>query len=463
MKRIKDKKLIIYELNEIPPKLLNLYCSLKPNSTIAKLTKKGRFIKTYTNDYGELHPWTTWPTVHRGIGREIHQISFLNQPLVNLKKYPPVWDILQKNNISTGIFGSLHSYKKKYNSKYISFHLPDTFAPDPKASHSGLKLFQEFNLELTKKNKATQRSIPFLQIKQLLKLIMLGEITLYPALKSLLHLIMESLDSKFKPRRPMLQAYFTFDIYKKYLIKYQPEFSTFFTNHLASMMHRYWKFLFKDDKKIDYKSFKAKSIIKAIDIADKQISELIQIGKKYNYKIWIISSMGQDRIHRGEYTTEICINNFNKILKIMKLDPKKYEILPAMQPDICIRSFNKKYMNKLLENLKSLVDSENNPILSLRYKPIKNTVNLFISNSKSIPINKEIFYVGKKYSLSDLSIELINRDIGTGYHVPEGIFLSNYQLKLKNYELDKIQFLDTRKILPLILNFFDIKKYDYML
>ena len=58
----------------------------------------------------------------------------LNQPLDYISNYPPVWEILQTNNISTGVFLISSPHQKEYKSKYISFHLPDTFAPDSNAS-----------------------------------------------------------------------------------------------------------------------------------------------------------------------------------------------------------------------------------------------------------------------------------------------------------------------------------------
>ena len=42
----------------------------------------------------------------------------------------------------------------------------------------------------------------------------------------------------------MVQPVISFDLYLKYLKNTKPEFSTFFTNHVAGMMHRYWKYLF---------------------------------------------------------------------------------------------------------------------------------------------------------------------------------------------------------------------------
>ena len=57
------------------------------SSSSLSFVKKGIFYETYTYDSGELHPWTTWPTIHRGVGRDIHGISFLNQPLNHLNNH----------------------------------------------------------------------------------------------------------------------------------------------------------------------------------------------------------------------------------------------------------------------------------------------------------------------------------------------------------------------------------------
>ena len=124
MKNIKKikKGIILYELNEVPRKLLEKYIYLKPKSTIAGIIKNTKLFDTYTYDVGELHPWTTWPTIHRGINNDKHNIQFINQELKINDKYPPIWDILQKNQISVGVYGSLQSYPP-INSKFIKFFL----------------------------------------------------------------------------------------------------------------------------------------------------------------------------------------------------------------------------------------------------------------------------------------------------------------------------------------------------
>ena len=74
-------KLIIYELNEIPRKLFDFYVNKFPNSSFAEISNKGIILNTFTKDIGELHPWSTWPTVHRGVYNDVHKIRSINQDL----------------------------------------------------------------------------------------------------------------------------------------------------------------------------------------------------------------------------------------------------------------------------------------------------------------------------------------------------------------------------------------------
>ena len=87
--------------------------------------------------------------------------------------------------------------------------------------------------------------------------------------------------------------------------------------------------------------FHKKSINKAMNIADNQIGQLIKFCSTNNYELWIISSMGQEAIKRKEEFPEIYVGDINKIIKALGLNPNQYELLPAMQPDLCISCKNK--------------------------------------------------------------------------------------------------------------------------
>ena len=158
------KKLLIYELNELPKKLLLDYIRLKPQSTLSELYRNGTFRITKTKDKGELHPWSTWPTFYRGVNNNIHKIQFINQDKTFAEnRYPPVWNILAKKGVSIGVFGSLQSYPPP-DLENINFYLPDTFAPKSDAIPEVLSFFQEFNLNLVGNNNAVTRSLSFIDL-----------------------------------------------------------------------------------------------------------------------------------------------------------------------------------------------------------------------------------------------------------------------------------------------------------
>ena len=76
-----------------------------------------------------------------------------------------------------------------------------------------------------------------------------------------------------------MQAILSFDVYEKYLLKNEPDFTTYFTNHVAGMMHRYWDNLFENKSNSKESLFNKNSIIEAMDISDRHIGKLKKISK----------------------------------------------------------------------------------------------------------------------------------------------------------------------------------------
>lgn len=456
-------KLIIYELNELPQKLLKDYISLKPKSTIAEIYTSGLLKTTETYDSGELHPWSTWPTFYRGVNNDTHNIRFINQDKsIADTIYPNVWELLAKNGIKIGIFGSLQSHPPLITDN-VDFYLPDTFAPDSRALPEILSTFQDFNLSIVVNNNAISRGIrvsDILNFSKCIKENLISPITLF---KIFLHLSKEIILPKYKLRRSLMQPVLGFDPYFNQLNKYKPSFSTFFTNHLAGMLHRYWYDFYPEDfeNKPRKKSiFKKDSILKALDIADIQIKKLLFFSKKYNYNLWIASSMGQGAINRGKYKKEIYLKNPNQLINTFKLNKKDYDFMPSMYPDINLKCNNEESLKIILRKINHLVDYKNNPLLKLRYRPTSFKINLIIDNNCKLNQNNFLLFNDEKISLDEIGFESFERDIGTGYHIPEGILLS-YGNKSFNL-LKKYSKIDTTSMAPLILKFFNLEKEHYM-
>ena len=460
---MQKKKIILYELNEVPRKLIDFYVKQNPNSTIAYLINNGINLDTITKDEGELHPWSTWPTVHRGVNNNLHKIRFINQDLNIAENYKPVWEFLVENQIDIGIFGSLQSFPP-LEGKHVKFYLPDTFSPEPTAFPKELELFQSFNLGLTADNKAISGKIKTKYLMDLISLIKKEVISPRVGLNLIKQVFKESINFKYKKRRSILQNVISFEIFLNYLKKTKPSFCTYFTNHVAGMMHRYWRDLFPEEFKMmksETDSFNSQSIIKSMDLVDRNLKELLKISKEENYNIWIVSSMGQSAIDRGEYIPEITIKDINKLLKILNLDTEDYKLLPAMFPDFCIKAANEKALNLIRKSIKKLKDINNKFVLTERYPPVGMQLNLFLKSTKSIYVEKKLKIKNQIFSLDSLGFELIKRDIGTGYHIPQGtcIIYGPNQNKFKRYS-NKV--IDTKKICPTLLSEYDLEVPEYM-
>mgnify|MGYP001341045548 CR=1 FL=1 len=277
------------------------------------------------------------------------------------------------------------------------------------------------------------------------------------------HLIKEKLDLNNKSLRPMLQADLAFDVFKDCLKNSKPDYVTFFTNHVAGIMHRYWKYSFPNEFDGDVKgdklySFHKNSILKAMDIFDSHLSYLSKFSKQNDYDLIICSSMGQEAIDRGEYIPEIKIENFDKLKKIINYS-SKVEMNMAMQPDVAFEFKSNKDLEEFKMKLLLITDIDNNPIFKLVYKPKKLTLNLQLIRSAHLVKNKQLLYKEKLYSINDFGFVTFERDIGTGYHQPYGILIWNNDFKIK--QQDRLE-IDTCDFAPTILNSFNIDIPEYM-
>ena len=211
----------------------------------------------------------------------------------------------------------------------------------------------------------------------------------------------------------------------KLLKNKKPQFSTFFTNHVAGIMHRYWKYHFPHfEGGQDIKNnFHKESINKAMKIVDNQVGKLMQFCDINNYELWIISSMGQKAIKREDDFPEIYLGNINKIIKAIGFNQDFYDLLPAMQPDICISCKDKRALLQLIENIVKIKDKKGKVIFKPRYQNAGNNLNISIQHSLIAYKTKTFYINNKSYKSNDLNIQFIKRDIGTAYHSKEGIYI----------------------------------------
>jgi hypothetical protein len=453
--------LLIYELNEIPWKIVDYYASLYPKSALSEILKESNQLTTQTRDVGELHPWSTWPTLHRGVYNTSHGIHFLNQEISD--EFPPLWKLLADRGTKVGVFGSLQSYPPKPNDNYV-FYVPDTFSPGPETVPPAFRYFQKFNIEQTQRDGAVAKQIaPSVNlVKDLVRLSFTG-LTLKTIGQLATHVAKERINPNYRTCRSVLQAPVAFDFFARALKVYRPQFATFFTNHLAGMMHRYWKYTFPSDssRPLDSKRdrFLSKNVLRALHIADQQISVLKTYCGKKRFNLLIASSMGQEAIDRGEYPGELSIEDFAKFYQGMGFEGFVENRL-AMHPDSCFAFQNAADKGRFKDKVQDLVDERGRAIFELApSKETPLTLNISLKVDRECVESKAIFANGRKHSIEEFGIRTLHRDEGTAYHQPRGVAIFYGPDVRQNRSRHEVELIS---IAPTILSYFKTKVPSYM-
>jgi hypothetical protein len=319
-----SRRFVLLELNEVPLRVVQHFADHHPRSAFAKMLARGRRWETVTPDKGHLSPWVTWPTLHRGVPGTKHGIVALGQDVHEVdRRYPPVWDLLTKAGRRVGLFGSLHSYPLPKDVQQYAFYVPDTFAPGPDAHPPELSAFQSFNLHMVDRSGRNVSSE--LRVKKaagfLLKTLSAG---LRPATlaKVFRQLASERIWTHRSARRRTIQSILAFDLFRAQLEARKPDAAFFFTNHVASAMHRYWPATFAQDYKATswddswLKRFSGE-VDYAMGEADQMLADVMDFADRNPDCLVLVSgSMGQAAVDdpSRKVSSEVLVRDMGKFL-----------------------------------------------------------------------------------------------------------------------------------------------------
>jgi len=461
-----DKKIILFECNEIPWRILDFYCDRYPQSTLAHLLTQSRQYETYTEDETSLSPWKTWPSLHRGVNDRTHLISDLGDDLTEANRaYRPVWQILAESGIRTGVFGSLHSYPLPTNIDDYDFYVPDTFSKGVDCHPKSLNTFQAFNLRMVQSSSMNvSRGIPISAAAHVVaKLPSLG-ITTRSLAKVGSQLATEMLNSRRKVRRRTMQSVLAFDIFMKQLKSNKPDFVTFFTNHVASTMHRFWAAAFPEDYEQsvypnEWQHHYAREIEFVMHTLDGFLRSLMNfVHQNPGYSLWLTSSMGQAATTPRRIETQLLLHDPKKLFNVLGLNAEDWSRAPAMSPNYSFKVAADK-ANKLERSLlQFLINGEP---LSFR----RSSENLFSLDfgHPNLDLSKSALSINKQ-SYSFDAIGLKNTKIeemcnANAYHIPQGSLAIYEPNSPGTKERPQISTLD---IAPALLANYAIKPPAYM-
>ena len=118
------------------------------------------------------------------------------------------------------------------------------------------------------------------------------------------HLVKEAFDSSLRVRRRSYQPLVMADLFVWQMERSMPQFATFYTNHVAAAMHRYWGAAFPEDyeQPLDAEWIRKYSseITFAMDKLDAILGKLLAFIQRHSeYILLVATSMGQARSRRS--------------------------------------------------------------------------------------------------------------------------------------------------------------------
>jgi hypothetical protein len=423
--------LILLEINEVPFRVWEYLAQREP--IIARFLRESELRLTQSpdqplhEDASFLHPWVTWASLHRGVPNTVHGIGDLGQDLQAINaQYPPLWEQLHRAGKRVGVFGAMHSSTMPKEAKDYAFFVPDVFASHTKTFPKHLESFQALNLFFTQKSvRNVSGEIPLLQLQRFLMDASKWGVRPRTALKIASQILVEQLSPWKRTRRRTTQFELSTDVFFKLLKTHKPEFASFFTNHLASTMHRYWAATFPEDFEVmEFSAEWQRQYAGEIAFAGKALAQflgrIMNFAARENYAILALSSMGQVARRAEVLETELFLENYSLFFAFSGLSTEDYEARPAMHPQYNFWIAPEKRA-LLVQKLEALCLCEK----PFQFRQYPDGVFSLDFGHRNVA-NPTATFQGKNVEIQALGVKnkkIKDQSPGTAYHHPEGSYL----------------------------------------
>jgi hypothetical protein len=366
-KAVANRKILLVEVNEVTWNLIDPLIEQGRLPTFARLKREGAWASPMSVDLPpQLDPWITWTTVYTGRPQSDHNVFFLQQPPETIRA-KRIWEICHEAGLSVGVYGSLCSWPPQ---KVKGFYVPDTFAPDTSTHPEILRSVQELNLTYTRSVRLPSDQDGFMfKAKLGVKLLKLG---LSPATVSriAIQLARERHNASLRWQRVALQPMVNFDFFSRLYRRYQPEFASFHTNHVAHYMHTYWKAmqpdLFPQETTDEERRNYSGTIEHGYRTADELLNSMMGLMDS-NTVLVVASSMGQKpfvtSLKKGKRVGQL--RSLERLVEILGAEGR-VRALPTMSDQFNLYADTPATGEFVLDNLKRVyVDSPERPMFNI--------------------------------------------------------------------------------------------------
>lgn len=421
-----NHKILQLEVNEISWKFLDSYLARPEFPHIAEFFRSAKRYRSMVVDGGEMSPWVVWPTIHRGMNEKGHHIHSLGQDPSTFGGIP-IWDEVRRNGKSIGLFGALQSWPPK-DPGVGGFYIPDTFSRDAQCIPHSLSPLQQLNLSLVSKNYRIRDGDYLSSLNWRAVAAIPGSgVRLRTLARIAGQLLLEKMDSRFCARRSVFQNILFWDVFKAlYNHRDPPAYSSYFSNHLASAMHRYWNYAFPEDfpeERRPKDNFHKGTLDFAMHVLDDMLADVLGWMKE-NPKLTVVfaSGLGQDSIIRHRHEgRELAIRDVGRLMDRLGLPSGTFKPLLAMMPQVAVAIPKDKLRSSIQTCLEKLACASHfHPI-----QVVESGENLCLSVSTPRSPDIEaggLYFSGEKIAFSELGMEVLQVEPGTAYHIPEAVF-----------------------------------------
>ena len=241
------RSVLFLELNEADDHFLEKFCGEGKLPAFARVLSEGAKTRTCIPGWDpdedrawrHISPWIVWPSIYTGLTAQQHGIVAFGQDNQALKGRC-VWDVLAAHDLSTGVFGCLHSHPPR-NEATARFYLPESLANDAACFPHSLGPLQEFFV-----TGARNYSESFLsgssRMLGLLARTRRAGIRRRSLARTVAQVPLELLRGERQiPERAMLHSHLSWDAFRALYQAHKPRYAALHLNHIAYMQHRYWR------------------------------------------------------------------------------------------------------------------------------------------------------------------------------------------------------------------------------
>lgn len=418
--------ILLLEVNEIPWRVLDRYGQRPAFPHLRAFIEESDHYTTMAVDTGELSPWVTWPTLHRGMNNEGHGIRNLGQDPATYRGVP-VWQEIRRRGGTIGVCGSMQSWPP-LDPGPGGFYLPDTFAHDARCYPEHLEPLQAFNLaQVSRNGRIVQGGIPAAgEALRVGAALVASGIRLRTMARTASQLAGEKIQPALTARRPVFQTILFWDVFRKlFAAKHPPAFSTFFTNHVAGVMHRYWADVFPEDFGQPGTPQEREPVMQfAIRMLDDMLRD-VRTWCRANPDLVVIlaSSMGQNAVHRPEHQgVELVVEDVTALLAAAGCARNAFQPLLAMVPQVAVEITDAALRAATSKALQSAICGDGTQFIKVQETGA--TLSITVTTPRLDAMRDGGFTLaGRRLSWQEGGIRQQEIEPGTGYHIPQGTLL----------------------------------------